>query len=105
MTGFFNRIMDNLRSGSLGPVVRWIEEHPRLSAWIVLATGMVIMLVIEGRDVGLLPGQWAALIVATILVAGACILIISWEDGDEGEESPVSVQPVTDKETTTEDGD
>jgi hypothetical protein len=83
MPEFFTRTLDNLRSGPLGPVVRWIEAHPRLSAWFVLALGMVILLVIEARDVGLLPGQWVALIVATILVAGACIWIISWEDDDE----------------------
>ena len=80
MTEFFNRTVENLRSGPLGPVVRLIERFPRLSAWFVLALGMVILLVIEARDVGLLPGQWAALIVATILVAGACVWIISWED-------------------------
>jgi hypothetical protein len=83
MTEFLNRTLDNLRSGPLGPVVRWIEAHPRLSAWIVLALGMVILLVIEARDVGLLPGQWVALIIATILVAGACIWIISWEDEED----------------------
>jgi hypothetical protein len=80
MTDFFNRTVENLRSGPLGPAVRLIERLPRLSAWFVLALGMVILLVIEARDVGLLPGQWAALIVATILVAGACVWIISWED-------------------------
>lgn len=83
MAGFLNRTVNNLRSGPLGPVVRLIEAHPRLSAWFVLALGMVILLVIEARDVGLLPGQWAALIVATILVAGACIWIISWEEEEE----------------------
>jgi len=85
MTNFFEKTLDNLRKGPLGPIVRWIEAHPRLSAWIVLALGMVIMLVIEARSVGLLPLQWVALIVATILVAGACIWIISWEDDEEGE--------------------
>ncbi len=65
------------------PPVRWASVHPRLAAWIVLALGMVILLVIEARDVGLLPGQWIALIVATVLVAGACIWIVSWEDSDE----------------------
>jgi hypothetical protein len=87
MTEFFNRTLENLRSGPLGPLVGWIERHPRLSAWIVLALGMVILLVIEARDVGLLPTQWIALIVATTLVAGACIWIISWEDEDEEETS------------------
>lgn len=86
MTEFFNRTLDNLRGGPLGPGVRWIEAHPRLSAWFVLALGMVILLVIEARGVGLLPGQWVALIVATVLVAGACIWIISWEDETDAEE-------------------
>jgi hypothetical protein len=69
--------------------VRWASLHPRLAAWIVLALGMVILLVIEARDVGLLIGQWIALIVATILVAGACIWIVSWEDTDEPEDLDV----------------
>jgi hypothetical protein len=68
------------------PPVRWASVHPRLAAWIVLALGMVILLVIEARDVGLLVGQWIALIVATVLVAGACIWIVSWEDKDEPED-------------------
>jgi hypothetical protein len=65
------------------PPVRWALRHPRLAAWIVLSLGMVILLVIEARDVGLQTGNWIALIVATVLVAGACIWIVSWEDVDE----------------------
>jgi hypothetical protein len=70
------------------PPVRWALTHPRLAAWIVLSVGMIILLVITARDVGLLPGQWIALITACILVAGACIWIISWEDSDEEETTP-----------------
>lgn len=66
-------------------IKQFITHHPRLAAWFVLAVGMVIILVISARDVGLLPGQWAALIIATILVAGLCVWIIGWEDEDEGE--------------------
>ena len=66
-----------------GPAIRVIEGYPRLSAWVVLSVGMGVLLVIEARDVGLLPTQWAALIVATVLVAGASIWIISWEDEEE----------------------
>jgi hypothetical protein len=95
LTDFFSRTMENLRQGPLGPLVRWIDAHPRLAAWIVLALGMVILLVIEARDVGLLPGQWVALIVATVLVAGACIWIISWEDTDEAEEEAADETEVT----------
>ncbi len=68
------------------PAMRWLIGHPRFSAWVVLATGMVALLVNEASNVGLLPTQWIALIVATILVAGACIWIISWEDKDNPEE-------------------
>ena len=68
------------------PVVQLALRHPRLSAWIVLAGGMDAMLAWEARDVGLLPGQWIALMTASTLVAGACIWIISWEDRDEDEE-------------------
>ncbi|GAB4474813.1 MAG: hypothetical protein Kow00124_15200 [Anaerolineae bacterium] len=80
MSRFLNNTVEKLRGGPLGPLVRWIEQHPRLSAWVMLAIGMVILLVIEARDVGLLPGQWVAIIAATILVAGACVWIISWEE-------------------------
>lgn len=73
------------------PAVKWVLRRPRISAWVVLASGMVALLVHEARNVGLLPSQWLALIVATILVAGACIWIISWEDKDNpADEAEVS---------------
>ena len=72
------------------PIVKWASLHPRLAAWIVLSLGMVLLLVNEARDVGLLVTQWVALIVATVLVAGLCIWIISWEDETEAEETPES---------------
>ncbi len=75
------------------PPVRWALRHPRLAAWIVLSLGMVVLLLVEARDVGLLPTQWIALIVATVLVAGACIWIISWEDKDDEAESDPPRQP------------
>jgi len=58
----------------------WIKLHPKLAAWVALAVGMVIMVVLSARDVGLLPGQMLALIVATIGLAGLCVWIIGWED-------------------------
>jgi len=64
---------------------RFVGQHPRLTAWLVLAIGMVVILVWSARDVGLLPGQWAALIVATIGLAGLCVWIIGWEDEEEEE--------------------
>jgi hypothetical protein len=71
------------------PPVQWAMRHPRLAAWIVLSVGMVALLAIEARDVGLLPGQWLALMTAAVLVAGACVWIISWEDEDEVSETEV----------------
>lgn len=61
----------------------WIGQHPNLTAWLVLAVGMVAILVFEARDVGLEPMQWFWLVVVTVLVAGACIWIISWGEDDE----------------------
>ncbi len=54
--------------------------HPALSSWILLAAGMVVIVVLAARNVGFTPSQWAAVVVATILLAGLCVWIISWED-------------------------
>lgn len=64
----------------------FVNEHPQWTSWIVLSIGMVAILVWSARDVGLLPGQWAALIIATILVAGLAVWIIGWEDEELTEE-------------------
>ena len=66
-------------------IIDWAKSHPRLTAWIVLALGMDAMVAYEARSVGLLAGQWAALLVATTLVAGLCVWIIGWDDEEEEE--------------------
>ena len=74
----------------INSIKNWIKSHPNLTAWFVLAIGMVAILVWEARDVGLEGMQWFWLILVTVLVAGACIWIISWGDDEEeveGEES------------------
>ncbi len=58
---------------------RFWNTHPILSNWIVLAIGMVIILYFSARHVGFLPGQWAALVGATVGLAGLGAWIISWE--------------------------
>lgn len=73
----------------LGALIRFADARPRLAAWIVLSLGIIILLIIEARDVGLLIGQWVALIVASVLVAGLCIWIVTWEDSDEAETDAV----------------
>lgn len=69
--------MDNLKN--------LIRTHPNLTAWFVLALGMVAILLFEARDVGLQGMQWFWLILVTVLVAGACVWIISWGDDDDEE--------------------
>lgn len=66
------------------PLVRWAMRHPRVAAWIVLSVGMIALLVIEVDD-AVTPPQLIALMVACVLVAGACIWIVSWEDDDDTE--------------------
>jgi K+ transporter len=56
------------------------NAHPNLISWLVLAIGMVIIVLIAARNVGFDAGQWAALILATIGLAGLCVWIVSWED-------------------------
>ncbi|MGQ9675482.1 MAG: hypothetical protein ACUVX1_07445 [Chloroflexota bacterium] len=58
---------------------RILGEHPLVVAWVALAIAMVAMLLVAARDVGFLPSQMAALVIATVALAGACVWIISWE--------------------------
>ncbi len=64
-------------------LVDFAKEHPQWTSWIVLSIGMVVILVFSARDVGLLFGQWVAMIIATIAVAGLAVWIIGWEDEEE----------------------
>jgi hypothetical protein len=57
----------------------FVNQHPNLASWIALAVGMVIMLLVAVRHVGLLPGQILALVVVTVLLAGLCVWIIGLE--------------------------
>lgn len=72
----------------MNAIKSWISAHPNLTAWFVLAVGMVAILIWEASDVGLETMQWFWLILVTILVAGACIWIISWGGDDEESEEP-----------------
>ncbi|MFZ4813341.1 MAG: hypothetical protein ACOYL5_02305 [Phototrophicaceae bacterium] len=82
------------------PLVKFATNRPRLAAWIVLAAGMVAILTVEAWDVGLAATQWVALITATVLVAGACVWIISWEDEEETDsaDTPANMPPVEKKQ-------
>jgi predicted tellurium resistance membrane protein TerC len=57
------------------------DRHPNLVLWVALALGMVAILLVAAWSVGFSLAQWAALVVATVALAGACVWIINW-DGD-----------------------
>lgn len=69
-------------------IKKFASDHPQITSWIVLAIGMVIILVWSAKDVGFNPSQWVALIITTILLAGACVWIIGWEDDEDEEMQP-----------------
>jgi hypothetical protein len=64
----------------------WVNRHPQLTAWIVLAVGMVAILLWAAKDVGFEAGQWAALILTTILLAGLCVWIIGWNGQEQDQD-------------------
>ena len=65
-------------------LLKRLQDHPRLTSWAVLAVGMVIMLLFAAKDVPLLPSQMAAMVIATIGLAGLCIWIINWDCSQPG---------------------
>ena len=74
-------------------IKKFAGNHPQITSWIILAIGMVIILIWSASDVGFTAGQWTALIVTTILLAGACVWIIGWED-DEDDDMTGEVESV-----------
>jgi K+ transporter len=88
----------------MSSITQWVKTHPRLTAWIVLAIGMNAMVIFEARTVGLLLGQWLALVVATTLVAGLCVWIIGWEDDAEDLEAEAAMKPAGDAPAADEAG-
>ncbi|HEX9923267.1 MAG TPA: hypothetical protein VGD99_11445 [Anaerolineae bacterium] len=74
------------------PIKNFASKHPQITSWIVLAVGMVIILVWSASDVGFTGSQWTALVITTILLAGACVWIIGWEDDDDDDEEEDDVE-------------
>jgi hypothetical protein len=70
---------------------QWVNTHPDLTTWAILAAGMLAVLAWSARDQGLNPVQWFWLSTATVGLAGLCAWIISWEaDEPDDEEEPPS---------------
>ena len=77
----------------IGNVLSVIDRYPRISAWVVLSLGIVGLLIYEARDVGLTTQNWIVLILASILISGLCIWIVSWEDDEEAlEEQSIVIE-------------
>jgi uncharacterized membrane protein len=87
----------------IGNVLTIIDRYPRISAWIVLSVGIVGLLIYEARDVGLTTQNWIVLILASILISGLCIWIVSWEDDEEAlEEQSIVVESQKVEDTSNE---
>ncbi|HOS79527.1 MAG TPA: hypothetical protein PLJ24_04615 [Anaerolineae bacterium] len=86
----------------MAKIKTFITAHPQWTSWIVLSIGMVLILIWSARDVGLLAGQWAALIVATIAVAGLAVWIIGWEDEEDDEGKDKTPSPAPEPRNTPE---
>ena len=56
-----------------------LSKHPYLAVSVLLATGMEGVLYFASRNVALAPAQYAAVAVATAMLAGLCVWIITWE--------------------------
>ena len=56
-----------------------LRQHPRLTNFLVLAVGMVVIMLLATQGKDLTPGQRAWLVFASIGLAGACAWIIGWE--------------------------
>jgi hypothetical protein len=65
-------------------VAQFIDRHPRLTMWFVLAVGMVLILLLTSRHVAMLWTQRLALGVIAVLLAGGCAWIIGWDSEASG---------------------
>jgi hypothetical protein len=70
---------DPTSGGSMSAWLKFMDEHPRLSMWIILAVGMVAIFLVTSRDVELLPTQRLFMALACVGLAGLCSWIIHWE--------------------------
>ena len=56
-----------------------LSRHLYLAVFVLLTAGMEVVLFLASRNVALAPTQYGAVAVATALVAGLCVWIITWE--------------------------
>lgn len=69
----------------------FLERHPDLSTWGFLSLAFLAALAWSAREVDLAARQWATLTGASVLTAGLCAWILSWEqEDDESEDGPIA---------------
>jgi uncharacterized membrane protein len=71
-------------------LLRAAQGRPRLAAWITLSAVVCTVLAITGRDAALPLRPWLALFSVGILMAGLCIKIVTWEDGEDAHVPPAA---------------
>ena len=69
----------HVKEEGLTQIKDFVQKHPLIAGWTGLAIGMVAILLFTAKDVGLLPTQMAVLVATTIVLAGLCVWIVSWE--------------------------
>ena len=67
------------QGGYMAFLKQFVDKHPFLSMWALLAVGMVAIFLVASRSADLLPSQRAFMALACVLLAGVCTWIISWE--------------------------
>lgn len=66
----------------------FLERHPDLGTWGFLSLAFLAALAWSAREVDLAARQWTTLAAASVVTAGLCAWILSWEqDDEEGEEA------------------
>jgi len=71
--------VERRQGGSMSAIREWMDEHPFLTMWVILAIGMVAIFLVTSRDAELLPSQRLFMAVACVGLAGLCTWIITWE--------------------------
>lgn len=62
------------------PLLRFAIAYPTLVAWIVLSTGVILLLSLAGRRASLPFGSWLVLYAAAMLVSALCVFIVGGGD-------------------------